>query len=216
MGRKLTKAQRNYTKKPYQVKRTGPSKLSNLPPYKHPAFLRALQDAENGSKTGYDPQNGWFPHRSLEGGTDTIGYGHKLSPSEDARDYVMISGEEVPFDEQNRIGIPDELIHQLFREDVERSMVTARNQWNVFYSADIYFDGLASKYQCILTDLVFNIGTLVNRNEWQWPSLAQGIINQDGSIVRKESLRWYTNEQGRKIPLDNRRDLICNAVGIYE
>jgi len=202
-------------KRPFDVPIvTGKHTLTNQPPYKHTAFIKALQDAENAQKAGYELDAGWFPHGSPEGGTRTIGYGHKLTPSEDAREYVLIGGLEYAFDFLGRKGVPDDKINELFREDIERSMNTARAQWNSFYSTSSHFDNLASKYQCILTDIVFNVGTLVNRNEWQWPKLAAAILTNTDSEVRGESLRYFTNPMGKKIPLTERRDMICNAVGI--
>lgn len=188
--------------------------MENHPPYKNLAFTTALQAAENAGKVGYDLQLGWFPHLSVEGGTRTIGYGHKMSEGEDAGNYVKVGGERIDF-EPGVKGVPDSKIMQLFREDVQRAWATARSQWNRFHSDKVYFDDLHMKYQCILTDLVFNIGTLVSFGRWGWPNLAEAIINSDDPRVREESLRFYTNPAGKKIPLTERRDMICNAVGIH-
>ena len=55
-----------------------------------------IQDLENKSKVGWTGQY-WTPHESKEGGTDTIAYGHKLTNKEQQGNYVMINGEQVPF-----------------------------------------------------------------------------------------------------------------------
>tara|TARA_R110002050_G_scaffold40822_4_gene99398 strand:- start:2109 stop:2747 length:639 start_codon:yes stop_codon:yes gene_type:complete len=42
-------------------------------------FYRYLMDQENAGMTGYNPKTKmWFPHNSVEGGTKTLGYGHKF------------------------------------------------------------------------------------------------------------------------------------------
>lgn len=43
-----------------------------------------LKGFENTIKAGYDKNTKkWYPHRSLEGGSDTIAYGHKIQKGED-------------------------------------------------------------------------------------------------------------------------------------
>ena len=46
-------------------------------------FIEYLKYVENGGKIGWDEDKQlWFPHRSPEGGNDTIAYGHKLRDAE--------------------------------------------------------------------------------------------------------------------------------------
>lgn len=43
-------------------------------------FTNLLKKVENGPRIGFDKEKKlWFPHHSIEGGTDTIAYGHKLT-----------------------------------------------------------------------------------------------------------------------------------------
>lgn len=45
--------------------------------------IKAFENSKNNPKGGYNKAVGkWFPHKSLEGGADTIGYGHKISKGE--------------------------------------------------------------------------------------------------------------------------------------
>lgn len=47
------------------------------------SFLRKVQQWENSIRSGWNAKKKlWFPHRSFEGGTDTIAYGHKLTQSD--------------------------------------------------------------------------------------------------------------------------------------
>ena len=48
------------------------------------SFLDLLKYFENSIKRGWDKEKKkWFPHGSLEGGTDTIAYGHKMKSTDD-------------------------------------------------------------------------------------------------------------------------------------
>ena len=45
--------------------------------------LKHYENSFNNPKGGYDKsQSKWFPHHSIEGGSDTIAYGHKILPGE--------------------------------------------------------------------------------------------------------------------------------------
>jgi len=46
--------------------------------------ISKFENNPNYKKGGFDKSSGkWFPHKSLEGGSDTIAYGHKILPGED-------------------------------------------------------------------------------------------------------------------------------------
>ena len=185
------------------------------PPYKNIGFMIALAMVENDARVGCDPTHGWFPHGSVEGGTQTIGYGHKLSDLEQTGQFVLIGKKRHPFNHTKRQGIADPLITQLFREDVERSWAYARIDWNRFYSTSKFFDDLPMKYQCVLTDIVYNTGALAIGGMYRWPKLANAMLNFDDALVRHESLRYYTPAgQTKRVPLTDRTNTICNAVGI--
>ena len=44
-------------------------------------FVNYMKQAENSIKKGFE-KGRWYPHKSVEGGTDTIAYGHKLGKVE--------------------------------------------------------------------------------------------------------------------------------------
>lgn len=165
------------------------------------AFIKALMDAENGIRKGYK-QGLWFPHKSLEGGTDTIAYGHKLTTSEqDGRVF--------------QYGITDEAACELFLLDLGVREDQIRNLWNSFHNQDLDFDNMPVKYQYILLDLIYNVGkSNVATSRWKWPKLAQAIKDGDDHGVYKESVRSYKDNVGRRIYLWTRTESICNAVGV--
>ena len=48
------------------------------------SFTDYIKKVENQGKVGYNTEKKlWFPHKSFEGGSDTIGYGHKIQKGED-------------------------------------------------------------------------------------------------------------------------------------
>ena len=48
------------------------------------SFTDYIKKVENQGKVGYNVEKKlWFPHKSFEGGSDTIGYGHKIQKGED-------------------------------------------------------------------------------------------------------------------------------------
>ena len=45
--------------------------------------IKQFENSKNNPKGGYNKSLGkWFPHKSIEGGSDTIAYGHKIKPGE--------------------------------------------------------------------------------------------------------------------------------------
>lgn len=55
-------------------------------------FTDLLKKVENGPRIGFDKEKKlWFPHHSIEGGTDTIAYGHKLT-ADDAKNGKFKNG----------------------------------------------------------------------------------------------------------------------------
>lgn len=87
-------------------------------------FTTSMKKIENGIKSGYDKDtNTWIPHSSLEGGSNTIGYGHKLTPDEVKSGKIEIGG--VEYDYAN--GIPDDKIDELLKVDKEKAYTRAKD-----------------------------------------------------------------------------------------
>lgn len=74
--------------------------------------IKAFENSKANPKGGYNKKaKKWFPHKSLEGGSDTIAYGHKLLPGED-------------FSE----GLTDNEAEQLLEKDIRAKLSTARSK----------------------------------------------------------------------------------------
>lgn len=109
--------------------------------------VERIKTFENNSGSGFK-SNKWTPVESLEGGTDTLAYGHKLTAKEVESKMIMIGGVEVAYAN----GITDEQATTLFNQDAE---------WAKGYAEDsLNKSGLelnANRVQA-LTSLIFNVG----------------------------------------------------------
>lgn len=73
-------------------------------------IIKAFENSKNNPRGGYNKQlKKWFPHKSLEGGADTIAYGHKLQPGEDFSK-----------------GLTDDEAEKLLEKDINRTIQTAK------------------------------------------------------------------------------------------
>lgn len=138
-------------------------------------FINYIKSVENGGKVGYKSGR-WFPHASPEGGTPTIGYGHKLKPDEVER--------------ITKAGLSDDAVDRVLKSD----LASARNK--VYSDIKSMFDvqiPLDQRQEEILTDYVFNIGTLKG-----FPKLTKAVLNKDWATVSKEYKRTYKDANGTR------------------
>ena len=153
-------------------------------------FESVLAEVENAQKEGFE-DGVWKPHPSPEGGTDTIGYGHKLTKAEAA------SGK---YDK----GISDSEAITLFREDIEKHKAIVKKDVKDF-------DKLPPKYQDVLVNIAFNTGSV---KKTMWPNLLKGMKAGLDTVVRKEMVTSFTDEDGNKGLLKTRAKKIADAVGL--
>lgn len=168
--------------------------------------IPVLKDVENSVEAG--KKNGlWFPHGSVEGGTPTIAYGHKIP-----KHTTMEIFDGVCFDYAN--GLTEEQALVLLRSDLCRALRKARVQLQTTYpnqrSSKIMNN---EKYMMILTLIVFNVGSLQSiGGDWGWPSLIQAMLNDDLEGIRKEMVTSYRDPSGRRHRLTKRADALFKAV----
>jgi len=114
------------------------------------SFVDYIKSVENAGKVGYNKQKKlWFPHKSFEGGSDTIGYGHKIQSGED---YSK--------------GITDAQAEALLRKDLAK----AQSQVN----KELGGRQLSKKQMEMFVDFVFNMGTLK-----KFPKFTQAALKND-------------------------------------
>jgi GH24 family phage-related lysozyme (muramidase) len=141
------------------------------------SFTDYIKSVENGIRRGWDKNKGlWFPHKSFEGGSDTIAYGHKLKPGED------FSG-----------GITEEEATELLKKDLEiAKKIVYQELKNV---------KLTPKQEEMFVDFVFNMGTLK-----KFPKFVGAVLKNDIDTMRKEYERSSAGKKlkGRNAAFYNR------------
>ena len=147
-------------------------------------FIQYIKHSENGISAGYDKsRNKWYPHKSPEGGTDTIGYGHKLTRSDQS------SG-------KYRNGLSTKEIHSLLISDLKiaENRVKKDIAWisakkgttNYKLVSDKSFDDLSSTQKQMLIDFAFNLGSLRS-----FPTFLTAVLNDDIDMMKKQYKRYY-------------------------
>ena len=114
------------------------------------SFIDYIKRVENAGKTGFNKKkNLWFPHKSFEGGSDTIGYGHKIQPGEDFSK-----------------GITDAQAEALLRKDLQKAQAQVNKE--------LGGRPLNQKQMEMFVDFVFNMGTLK-----KFPKFTQAALKND-------------------------------------
>jgi hypothetical protein len=130
------------------------------------SYMPKLMRLENGIKKGYNSElNIWFPHDSVEGGSKTVAYGHKLKKGES-------------FDK----GIPNDLAMQLLQKDLLEHRAAAAKEFNKRFGAG-EFEKLREGKQVLLTDYHFN--GVYN----DFPKFIEALYKNDWAGVEKEYKR---------------------------
>lgn len=166
---------------------------------KETKFVKALASVENSVKKGFNKRtNLWKPHESLEGGSDTLAYGHKLTTQEVKSGKVKVGSSLVDYNK----GITENQANALLAQDIEshKKKVKVKD-----------FDKLDDKYQKVLVNIAFNVGSV---RPQVWPKLLSAMRKGDDKTVRKEMLTSYKDKAGVTHKLTARRDAIADALGI--
>ena len=158
-------------------------------------FKKLIKEKENPRRKGFDSKSKtWRPHKSAEGGTDTIGWGHKLTSAEQAGGYVVIGKEKVPFNE-----LTEAKNNALFEQDWNNNTQLAAK----FINEKGDWDSLSEPQKLVSTELFFNMGPKAK----QYKNFRDKLINQDKGFI-EEINRTYTNPEGETRSLTERTDPI--------
>ena len=144
-------------------------------------FINYIKGVENSVKAGYH-NNKWYPHKSVEGGTDTIAYGHKLH-----------SGENFSH------GITDAQALDLLKKDILSAAERAKLITNKAYGPGSW-ERLDNNKKEMLTDFAFN-GVLA-----KFPKFLQGVVTGNDNLVRAQYIRHVNGKEmtGRNQAFANR------------
>lgn len=146
-------------------------------------FISRLKQWENSVKDGWDSaKKKWFPHTSLEGGTPTIAYGHKLKTDSEYKD-----------------GITDEKAAELLVSDID---IAVNKIKNVLKISD--FDSYPDSVQQALVNAMFrgelkaNHETVKHIRNNQWSKVAAEYLNNDeyktGDPGVKTRMAWNATQ----------------------
>ena len=125
------------------------------------SFIDYIKKVENQGKVGYDAQRKlWFPHKSFEGGSDTIGYGHKIQKGEDFSK-----------------GITDAQAEALLKTDL------AKAKQQVY--KELGGVKLTPKQEEMFIDFVFNMGTLK-----KFPKFTEFALKNDLGGMKAQYKRY--------------------------
>jgi GH24 family phage-related lysozyme (muramidase) len=144
---------------------TSPTTITRTVSLKEPSsntsFTDYLKYVENSNKVGYDVKKKlWFPHKSVEGGSDTIAYGHKIQSGED------FSG-----------GLTDSQAEDLLKKDIEKAKIQINKE--------LKGTKLTPKQEEMFIDFVFNMGTLK-----KFPKFVQSTLKNDESGMNAQYKRF--------------------------
>ena len=142
----------------------------------------------------------WKPHSSLEGGSDTLAYGHKLTSAEVKSNTVQVGDDSIDLSD----GLTEQQANELFEQDVEKAKSSLSKSVRGF-------DSLDKKYQDVLVSIQFNTG---NVSEDEWSNLLAGIRAEDDERVFEEMLTSFKDSEGNKKLLSDRRNSIAKSLGI--
>ena len=109
-----------------------------------------LKKFENEALTGFK-KGQWFPHNSLEGGTKTLGWGHKITQKEKRTGKIKIGNQLVQF----KNGVDPEQVNQLYEQDTAKFRSIARK--SLEKNTDYLGPYTPNQLQA-LTSLIYNIG----------------------------------------------------------
>jgi hypothetical protein len=166
----------------------GVASPKDLDPEHMKRYLADLRMQENNIRKGY--RNGmWYPHASVEGGADTIAYGHKLTPNDSAL----------------RRGITEDQALKLQEQDVLKNQALAKKQVDKKYGTGT-FDNLPQDSQMLLVDYQYNLGTLS-----EFPKFVKGVVEGN-----KEQMLAQHTRYGAGKPLTKRNDWTVNVINNLE
>ena len=140
-------------------------------------FITYIKDVENAPLMNKDKN---FKHKSVEGGTDTIGFGHKLTQNE------LKTGLVYGYDINN---LNREAVEDILRKDLK-----AKNQILINLYGKKYKD-LDYRRKQMLLDFQFNVKNFKDKNVF--PKFKEALFAGDEVGMEKEYKRYYKNKLGK-------------------
>jgi len=128
-------------------------------------------------------------YASPEGGTDTVGIGHKLTDKEQTAGGVFIGGRLVKVDRNTPL--TDDQVKELYRQDIMKHAAAAKNQVNKLAGQDVW-SGLNPMQQYALMDLSFAGGPGMITKDLA-DAIRSGDMNRAAQIIQQKARTYRKN-----------------------
>ena len=145
-------------------------------------FIKSHREIENDKKIGKKGDL-WFPHPSLEGGNDTIGYEHKLT------------NEEI---EKYKNGITEEQAIDLHRKDLAAAFQGAKEVYEQ-QNPGKKFEDCHQGGQQVAIDLCFNVGKGNLKKYVKFMKALEGKTKEEIQTMLNECGSTYKDKNNGKI-----------------
>jgi len=174
--------------------------VSILDPVKDAARrIMAVENSKTNPKGGWNAKEGrWYPHKSVEGGADTIAYGIKLSNGTPEAKLALKQGY-----------LTDEQATEFADTLAQKYYDAAKRVYDKKYGEGEW-DKLSDKSQSILVDYSYNPGLQ------KFPSLMEGFHSGNMDMIRKNYKRYSGGKElGRNKKLLEEIDTLENEYPIF-
>jgi hypothetical protein len=157
------------------------------PAWDTPDFTKKIQGYENNKKSGFDV-SGWndktnlfTPHKSLEGGTNTLAWGHKLTAPEVESGMVNVGGKDIKYSD----GLTDEQSNKLLKQDIGNKVVAIKKDIPKFdtFPGDVQQAMINGYYR---GDLSGSPTAIKHINAGEWDKVAPEYLNH-GDFTGKDA-----------------------------
>ena len=149
------------------------------------SLLFDIASFENSIGVGYI-EGKWYPYPSLEGGNDTIAYGHKI------QDYEK---------QKFKNGIGEIQAYRLLIKDIEKAVRTINID-------PIVWNELSWKQKYLLIDFQFNLGNVVRI----FPKFTAAVLENNKTHMLQQYKRYYKDPDGNKWELKDRNKRIRKFI----
>lgn len=158
-------------------------------------FFQTLMTLENETQKGRNKDTGlWAPHKSFEGGSDTIGYGHKLQENDDFSK-----------------GLTDDQVKGLFVNDVQSKIAEVKQYLKANSNNPNVpsWEALPDRHKKMLIETQYNTGDVFGK----YPTMVKAMAKGDDKVVEDYYKRRFAkDETGKRKRLSRRMKMLVEAL----
>jgi GH24 family phage-related lysozyme (muramidase) len=162
--------------------------IQNVPFKATSDFINYVKSTENAGKSGYNVKlKKWFPHKSPEGGLDTIGYGHKFKDTTEQEKY-------------RKNGATDAEVTDMLSIDLAKAKLAVDSNLKDMKISPT--KPLSQEQMEMLIDFAYNLGNVKG-----FPKFVKAVVSEDWKTAKNEYKRKYKTSTGKIKELDRRNKL---------